>query len=304
MNQDPILNSQPGRAGGNKRIVEMIQSFRSSHSTIRMAHIINVALTFLFGYRFMSAIFNLFGELTESALIFAGVSAGLALIALFDLPYHAWNAIAQEEGLTTEQMATADTAAKFSLWGSLASSVAAIVLSQDLMELPGSVTFIATGIGLLAVAWIAIKHMQWWHEFQKESFQARQRAQVATHTATKLDNQIAQENELADLEAAREKMEHKLRVEGIKAEQELEYQKLLAEAEIKKAFLEQKLAQKKAVSQQVAAKWKAKANQVSDAIVDKEADALVDELLTDYGLPVATKSPDLNGKANTGPKLN
>lgn len=287
----------------NNAIVEVIQNFRSSHAAIKLARVINFVLTFLFGYRYMGSIFNLFGEMTESAEIFAGVLAGLALVALFDLPYHAWNAIAQRPGLSSEQIATAETAAQYSLYGSLAASIAAIVLSQNLITLPESINFIATGAGLIAVALIAIFHMKWWHDFNKESFDAKQRAEIASHTARKLTIKIRQEKEIAALEAQQQQRQHQLNLLKLEAEQELEYQKMLAEAEIRKELLQQKIEQKRAVAAQVKVKGKAKINEVSDRIIEHETDSMVDEFLVDFGLPVSDRNSSKNG-ANGHPKLN
>lgn len=283
---EEILNEQEQDDGQPaSRMTEMIQSFRSSNSTIQLAKIINLVLTFLFGYRFMSSIFNLFGEQTETAVIFAGVLAGFALIALFDLPYHAWNVISARAGLSTDQIATAETAAKYSLYGSLAASIAAIVLSQTLIEMPQSVTYIATGAGLIAVALIAVYHMKWWHDFQKQSFEATKRAKIAAATAKTLHAQIAHEEKVQALERAKKQREQSLQLQELESELDLKLEEMKAKAQIKKMMLEQKIKQREAVFAQVVTKSQKKINEVSDRIVEKEANQIVEEFVTEFGLP-------------------
>ena len=252
----------------------------------------------------MPEVFDIFGEATEETKTFSGGLAGLALVALFDLPYHAWSSIAKRPGLSTEQMATANTAATWSLRGSLAASVAAVVLAQALITMPQSVIYIATGTGLIAVAFISIMHMKWWDEFQKQGFEATKRAELATQQATSLQNQMARQKELAKLQSQQETQEHNLKVEAIRHQQELELSQLQAEQEIRTAMLKQKLEHRKEVAKQASTKVKQKIAEISSEIAEKEAEELKREFLTEFGLP-ATVSPKAGGNGHTAdPKPN
>ena len=288
----------------NNRLIEVIENFRSSNAVIQLAHAINITLTFIFGFRFMPEVFNIFGEASDETQTFSGGLAGLALIGLFDLPYHAWNNIARRPGLSTEQMATANTAAKASLRGSLAASIAAIVLSQNLIVMPQSIVYGATGIGLVAVAYIAIMHMKWWDDFNKQGFDAKQRAEKASQQAIELSQQIKRQKELAHLANQEVAQRHELEVAKIKHEQQLEMARIKAEQEMRQAILTQKLDHKKEVANQVSAKVKAKIGQISSKIADKEAEELTNQFLAEYGVPTDAANGSSSNGASNDPKLN
>lgn len=283
-------------------IISAILNFRSSNAVIKLAHAINITLTFLFGYRNMAEVFFLFGEATPEALIFAGALAGFALIGLFDLPYHAWTNISERPGLSTEQIATAENAATWSLRGSLAASAAAIVLSQTLIDLPQTIVYGATFIGLVAVAWIAIKHMQWWDDFKKEGFDAKRRSETASQEARRLNDEINREKQLANLKAQEDAARHELLMQQLTEQQQLELETLAAEMTLRKQALQQKLAHKREVHKQAAAKLTRKIGEVSDRAAEVQAEELLREFAAENGIAY-TPNGSTNG-VKTDPKSN
>lgn len=299
----PDINPENQPIKEPNAIIEAINNFRSSNATIKLAHAINIMLTFLFGYRFMPEVFFLFGEDTPEALIFAGAIAGLALIALFDLPYHAWSSIAERPGLSTEQIATAQSAATWSLRGSLASSVAAIVLSQELINMPQTILYGATGVGLIAVAWIAIAHMKWWDSFQKQGFDAKKRSEAATQKASALDAEIKRAKQIALLNSRQANAKHELTLQQIEQEQALEMQKLQAELEIKQKAMQQKLLHLQEVHKQAASMTNQMIPELSAKAAKQQAEELLRQFSADMGLVYEpTNKP--NGVTKPDPKSN
>ena len=52
------------------KLIDAITKFRSSNAVIQLAHLINVVLTFIFGYRYMPEVFNIFGEVSAETQTF------------------------------------------------------------------------------------------------------------------------------------------------------------------------------------------------------------------------------------------
>ena len=170
--------------------------------------------------------------------------------------------------------------------------------------MPQSILYGATGAGLVAVAYIAIMHMSWWDQFNKQGFEAKKRQEGAAQQANDLSNKLARQKQLAQLEQNRITQEHRLTMEKIKHEQELELARIRAEQEMHQTILAQKLAHKQEVANQVSAKMKAKIGQISSKVAEKEADELTNQFLAEYGLPIEARSQNGHGNgANlTDPK--
>ena len=267
-------------------VVENIKSIRSADLVIRVALLGNAILTFMFAYNYLPGLFDVFGlmEMGDANTEIIRFVAGFFATIFFDGAYYAWGQIRNRQGNSSEQMATADTAKKASLFGSLAASAGQFVLSQIAVDLSDAIVFAVSLVAMIAVAAIALLHMFWFDKYRNESFDAKERAKIARDTASQIATENARRAELEKLEQAQEAHMHQTRMQQLEAEFELERERIAAEADLRRQLVMQEINHQRAVAQQTAELLDQEVNNSAYEIAKRKAKQARDNFLVEQGM--------------------
>ena len=176
--------------------LDKIRGSRGANNVLRAGLAFNALLTFVFGFEFLHPMFNVFGvDVGSPSFVVFKVMGGVFLVVVADACFYAWGIMSRQEENTSEQIVTAQDAKKWSLWGSLAASAAAIVMLQNAVELDSNIKFVVSLVGVLAGAALAIAHVYWWDKFRKESSSYTEQEDRATDNADRYSDQRKQRQE-------------------------------------------------------------------------------------------------------------
>lgn len=267
-------------------MVENIKSIRSADLVIKVALLGNAILTFMFAYNYLPGLFDLFGLMKagDANAQIVRFIAGFFATIFFDGAYYAWGQIRGRQGNSSAQMATADSAKKWSLYGSLAASAGQFVLSQIAVGLSDTIVFTVSLVAMIAVAAIALMHMYWYDKHQNESFEAMERTKIATDTADRIAQERKRRKELEALERAQEEHLHQSTVQQLKAQFELEKEKLQGESDLQRQLVMQELNHQRAVAKQTAELLDKEVNKSAHEIAQRKAQQARDNFLVQQGM--------------------
>lgn len=284
-------------------MLEKVSSERTSMMVIRLALIVNAIFTFIFAFTYLPSLFDLFGWLdnptglegADDFRIVIGTLAGAFLVIVTDASFVAWNLLRNREGVSTEQMATARSAKNWSLYGSLAASVAQIVLGQRLVEIPGAIVYGVSIVGVAMAGALAILHVYWWDKYKSESFEAKKLADAAADMAEEGAYERARLEAKAALEREKRERLHAIELEQMQLEIDLELERARAEADIRRDLVQERIKHRRQVAKQTQENLRAKVHQSAARIADRQAREEERRFLGELGFLDMNLEPAPNG---------
>ena len=260
-------------------MLEKVTSERTSMLVIRLALIVNAIFTFIFAFTYLPSLFDLFGLLdnptglegADDFRIVIGALAGAFLVIVTDASFVAWNMLRNREGVSTEQMATARSAKSWSLYGSLAASVAQIVLGQQLVKVPSGIVYAISIVGVGLAGALAILHVYWWDKYRSESFAMKELEERAADTAEEGTFERARQKARMELERTKRERLHAIELEQMEGEIELELERAQAEADIRRELVRERIKHRRQVAKQTQENLRRKVHESAARIADRQA---------------------------------
>ena len=264
--------------------IKNISGERTSDLIITLARGFNAVLTFIFGYSFLYPLFNFLGvpDNDPSIEIFR-IIAGVFLVVITDGAFVAWGNLEYRDGVTSEQMTTANGAKKWSLNGSLAASVGALVLLQRLVEFDPAITFVVSIGALIAAGALAILHVYWHAKYKSESEEATKADQDAVMRASQLDFDKTKRENAHALELKKQREAHELEMTRLNAEIDAEMMEAKAKAEIQMEMIQARVNHSRDVAKQTKEQLARRVSGTAGAIAKAESDQLMREFLAAAG---------------------
>ena len=278
----------------HKGLVALSEMARS-HLVIYAALVINALFTFIFGFMYLPSLFDIF-NLMSSGSDFAVViqaMAGAFLVLVTDAAFFAWRMLGRQDGITTRQILVADAAKIISLAGSLAASLAQIVLGQNLVAIPEPVKYGVSIIGVALGGGLAIAHVWWWDRYQSESTVVSELKDAADINAELTDAKRQRDRQKRELELKRERQLYDIEMRRLEQESDREIKAAMQEAAIASRIAEETAQHERALLDRTSEELKQKINQQAARVAQHKAAQMASNILAKMGV---SPTDSLNGQ--------
>ena len=271
-----------------------------SHLVIYSALVINALFTFIFGFMYLPSLFDVF-DLMSSGSDFAVVIqtlAGAFLVLVTDAAFFAWRMLGRQDGVTTEQILVANNAKYVSLAGSLAASLAQIVLGQNLVAIPEPVTYGVSIVGVALGGGLAIAHVWWWDDYQSKSTAVSELKDAAEINAELGDAQRLRDRQKRELELKRQRQLYDIEMRKLEQEADREIKAAQQEAAIAARIAEETAQHERALLDRTSEELKQSINKQAARVARHKADQMASNILAKMGV---SPTESLNGQHDERP---